>query len=168
MQNAQYEGELPRYRYRFGAVDFDASRLELFVAGAAAGAERKPLQVLRALLAHVDEVVTKDELIESVWAGRPTGDTLITNAITKLRKALGEADGGRIVTVPRFGYRLAGPVERVAVGRRLISRMQLAAGQAVPGREHFELQRQLGLSLGSEVWLAPKELHWFLPLIRLR
>jgi eukaryotic-like serine/threonine-protein kinase len=154
MQNGPYDADLPRYRYRFGAVDFDASRFELLVAGRAAEVEHKPLQVLQALLAHVDEVVTKDELIESVWAGRLTGDTLITNAITKLRKALGEVDGARIVTVPRFGYRLAGPVERIAVGRKLASRLQLSAEQPVPGREHFVLDSQLGQSLGSEVWLA--------------
>jgi eukaryotic-like serine/threonine-protein kinase len=154
MEITEHGAEMPRYRYRFCNAEFDEARFDLRVGELTVEVEAKPLLVLKQLLAHVDEVVTKDELIESVWDGRPTSDAQITNALTKLRKALGQAASERVITVPRFGYRLAGPVERMVVGRRLVSRMQLAAGQTVPGREHFELQRQLGLSLGSEVWLA--------------
>ena len=34
------------------------------------------------------------------------------------------------------------------------SPLALEAGKPVPGREHFVLERQLGRTLGSEVWLA--------------
>src|SRR5690606_20514156 len=61
---------------------------------------------------------------------------------------------GRIATVPRIGYRFDGPVERIAVGQRAASELELRAGQPVPGREHFLLERPLGRTLGSEVWLA--------------
>lgn len=142
------------FRWRFGAAEFDEARLELRVAGLAVDVEQKPLQVLAALLRHAGEVVTKPELFDSVWAGRITVDHVLATAVGKLRKALGE-DGERlIVTVPRVGYRLVGPVERVAVGRRLLSALDLKAGEVVPGRDHFVLQRQLVSAHGSEVWLA--------------
>jgi non-specific serine/threonine protein kinase len=40
------------------------------------------------------------------------------------------------------------------VGRRLASRFALRVGEAVPGREHFLLEKQLTGTAGSEVWLA--------------
>ncbi|MDE2148775.1 MAG: winged helix-turn-helix domain-containing protein [Gammaproteobacteria bacterium] len=144
----------PLYHYRFGNAEFDEARFELRVAGLPVDLEQRPLQVLTALLRHPDEVVTREELFETVWAGRPTVDNVLANAVAKLRKALGPEDGSRIVTLPRVGYRLTGPVERAAAGRRLVSRMDLAAGLPVPGCEHFLLEAQLGPSHGSEVWLA--------------
>src|SRR3546814_61517 len=65
-----------------------------------------------------------------------------------------ETEATRIQTLPRIGYRLTGPVERGVSGRRLNSRLDLAADQMVPGREHFILDRQLGPAHAGEVWLA--------------
>ena len=76
--------------------------------------EQKPLQLLGELLRHVDEVVTRDELFDSIWGGRRTVDNVLTNAVAKLRRSLGAAEEGRIVTIPRVGYRFTGPVERIA------------------------------------------------------
>ena len=142
------------YRWRFGTVEFDEARHELRVAGLAVDIEHKPLQVLSVLLRHVGEVVTKEELFDQVWTGRITVDHVLATAIGKLRKALDAAGEDRIATVPRVGYRLDGPVERVAQGQRLGTALSFAAGQPVPAREHFLLERPLGRTLGSEVWLA--------------
>ena len=142
------------YRWRFGTVEFDEARHELRVAGLAVDIEHKPLQVLSVLLRHVGEVVTKEELFDQVWTGRITVDHVLATAIGKLRKALDAAGEDRIATVPRVGYRLEGPVERVAQGQRLGTALSFTVGQPVPGREHFLLERPLGRTLGSEVWLA--------------
>ena len=142
------------YRWRFGPVEYDEARHELHVAGLAVEIEHKPLQVLSILLRHVGEVVTKEELFERAWAGRVTVDHVLATAVGKLRKALDAAGENRIVTVPRIGYRLDGPVERVALGQRLDGELRFEAGQPVPGREHFLLERPLGRTLGNEVWLA--------------
>lgn len=142
------------YRYRFGGAEFDEARFELSVGGLPVELERRPIEVLALLLRHAGEVVTKEELFESVWAGRVTVENVLANAVAKLRKGLGEANADRIVTQARVGYRLTGPVERVAVGRRHVNRLEFAAGQTVPERAHFILQRQLAGSSGSEVWLA--------------
>lgn len=142
------------YRWRFGAVEFDEARHELRVSGLPVEAEPRPLQVLALLLRHVGEVVTKEELFESVWAGRVTVDHVLATAIGKLRKALDAGGESRIVTVPRIGYRFDGPVERIALGHRPSGELTFEPGQPVPGREHFLLERPLGQTLGSEVWLA--------------
>ena len=142
------------YRWRFGTVEFDEARHELRVAGLAVDIEHKPLQVLSVLLRHVGEVVTKEELFDQVWTGRITVDHVLATAVGKLRKALDAAGEDRIATVPRVGYRLDGPVERVAQGQRRETALDFSAGQPVPGRGHFVLERALGRTLGSEVWLA--------------
>lgn len=146
--------DTPLYRYRFGTAEFDEAGFELRVGGLAVDLERKPLEILQQLLRHVGEVVTREELFESVWAGRITVDNVLANAMTKLRKGLGEANAESILTQPRVGYRFAGKLERVIVGRKPVSSLALVPGMAVPRREHFILQDQLGTSRSSEVWLA--------------
>lgn len=145
------------YRYRFGAAEFDEARFELKVSGLVVELERRPLEVLSLLLRHAGEIVTKEELLDTVWQGRITVENVLANAVAKLRKGLGEALAGQIRTQPRVGYRFTGPVERVAAGRRLVNRLALSAGQPLPGRGHFTLKDQLSGTRGSEVWLARHE-----------
>jgi non-specific serine/threonine protein kinase len=154
MKNDQDSNAQPTYRYRFGTAEFDEARFELRVAGLPAEVERRALEVLIYLLRHAGEVVTKEELFREVWAGRITVDKVLPNAIAKLRRALGEANADLLQTQPRIGYRLVGPIERIAVGRTLASKLDLVRGQPVPGRANFLLKRQLGSNRGNEVWLA--------------
>ena len=142
------------YCFRFGSAEFDESRFELKVAGLPVEVERRALEVLSCLLHHAGEVVTKEELFREVWAGRVTVDKVLPNAVTKLRRALGEANAEYITTQARIGYRLDGPVSRVAVGRTPAAPLELRAGEPVPGRPNFVLRRPLGAHRGSEVWLA--------------
>lgn len=142
------------FRWRFGNVEFDEARRELRISGLPVEMEHKPLEVLSLLLRHAGEVVTKEELFETVWAGRITVDHVLSTAVGKLRKALDTAGESRITTVPRIGYRFEGTLERMAVGDIPASPLALEAGTSVPGRPHFVLERQLGRTLGSEVWLA--------------
>lgn len=154
MQQQGPAEDSPLYRYRFGNAEFDEARRELRVDGAVVDLEQRPLQVLAALLHCPGEVVPRETLFDTVWAGRPTVDNVLANAVAKLRKALGAEGGTRIHTLPRVGYRLNGPVERTVAGRRSTDDFGLRAGQPVPGREHFRLSEQLGPAAGNQVWLA--------------
>jgi non-specific serine/threonine protein kinase len=142
------------WRWRFEDVEFDESRMALIVGGVQATVEPKPLQLLAELLRHVNEAVTRDELFESVWAGQVTIDHVLASAVNRLRRALGPSAAARIVTLPRIGYRLNGPVERMAAGPAPVSTSTLATGQAVHLRPGFRLDRRLGGGSGGEVWLA--------------
>ena len=124
------------YCHRFGNAEFDEARFELRVGGVVVEAQQKPLQLLGLLLAAPGEVVAKEHLYHEVRGDRVTVENVLANAVSKLRTALGEDAGRRVVTVPRQGYRLTGPVERVAVGRRFSSRLDLRSGMPVPGREN--------------------------------
>jgi non-specific serine/threonine protein kinase len=138
-------------RYQFENIEYDEIAALLCVDGEPVNIEPRPLQVLAELLRHAGEVVTKEELFDRVWDGRPTVDNVLANAVSKLRGVLGEAGAARIVTVPRVGYRLTGPVQRIEAGA---APQTLQAGQPVPAREGYVLERPLGRGSRSDVWLA--------------
>lgn len=144
----------PLFRWRFGSAEFDEARRELRLGGLPVELESRPLEVLAVLLRHAGEVVTKRELLDEVWRDRVTVEHVLATAVGKLRQALGPEGPQLIVTVPRIGYRLHAQVHRTAVGRAHVSELALTPGAPVPGREHFLLERPLGASHASEVWLA--------------
>lgn len=76
--------------------------------------EPKVIEVLVHLASHPDEVVTRDQLLAALWPGLVVGDDTLTQAIIKLRKALGDdARHPRFIeTIPKRGYRLIAPVRR--------------------------------------------------------
>ena len=100
--------EATGYIWNFAGCLVDERRRELKVHGTEVDLESKPWEVLRQLLLHAGEVVTKEELLEAVWPDTNVVDGSLATAVSKLRKALG--DESMIVTVPRIGYRLAVPV----------------------------------------------------------
>src|SRR5689334_14577083 len=70
--------------------------------------EPKVMEVLVYLAGHAGEVVSKESLIEAVWADTFVTDGVLTNSIWELRRAFGdEAKNPRFIqTVPKKGYRL--------------------------------------------------------------
>lgn len=118
------------YRFCIDAVVFDQATFQLHIAGAPVAVERRPLMLLNYLLENANELVTHDELHIQVWGAQVTVKNVLPNAMTKLRKALGES-GKRIVTVSGLGYRLTGPVYRESSGR-LPARIDLNAPLTEP------------------------------------
>ena len=72
----------------------------------------KAFDVLHYLVTHPDRLVTKDELLDTVWPETAVTDAVVRNAIGVLRKVLGDtAQTPRyIATVPRRGYRFLAQV----------------------------------------------------------
>ena len=70
------------------------------------------MAVLERLAAAGGDVVTRDELHESVWRGGAVTDDALTQCIVELRKALGDSarDPRFIETIPKRGFRLIEPV----------------------------------------------------------
>ena len=140
--------------WRFADYEFDELGRELRVKGRPADMESKPLDVLLQLLLHAGEVVTKEELLESVWPDVMVVDGSLATAVSKLRKAMGDEEHPVIVTVPRVGYRLAVPVYCKTVAAAAGPELGFKAGDVVPGREQWQLSRPMDVSGSSEVWLA--------------
>jgi eukaryotic-like serine/threonine-protein kinase len=140
--------------WRFADYEFDELGHELRVKGKPVELESKPLEILLQLLLHAGEVVTKDELLESVWPDVMVVDGSLATAVSKLRRAMGEDDHPAIVTVPRVGYRLGVPVYCKTVAAASGPELGFKIDDTVPGREQWQLFRAMERSGSSEVWLA--------------
>src|SRR5882672_5986619 len=60
--------------------------------------------VLRHLATNAGRVVTKDELLEVNWPSVTVTEDSLTQCISEIRRALGDAGRDLIRTVPRRGY----------------------------------------------------------------
>lgn len=141
------------YNWSFGTAEFDEGRWQLSVDGTLVEMERKPLEVLQYLLRHAGEAVTKEELLSTVWEGRIVVEAVLTNAIGKLRKALGDDGQPIILTLPKVGYRLDAKVTRRVV-EHVPEASRLNAGDTVPRRNNWQLEEALSRGGDGEVWLA--------------
>jgi DNA-binding winged helix-turn-helix (wHTH) protein/pimeloyl-ACP methyl ester carboxylesterase len=102
-------------RYRFGRHELDTDSVELRSDGAPRPLEPQVFDLLRLMAESAGRLVSHDELIEKVWAGRIVSDSAIAARISAARAALGD-DGARqefIRTVPKRGFRFVAPVERL-------------------------------------------------------
>src|SRR5262245_11550868 len=95
----------------------DLQRYELRCSGQVIKLEPQVFDVLVYLIQHRHRVVTKDELVEHVWAGRLVSEATLTSRMMAARRAVG--DRGReqrvIQTLHGRGYRFIVAVEEHTV-----------------------------------------------------
>ena len=99
--------------YRFGNFRVDLLRQQLSGPdGASLNLSARAYDVLVFLLAHRDRVVSKNELMKAVWPRSVVEENNLNQAITILRRALGDRrDSPQFVrTVAGRGYRFVGEV----------------------------------------------------------
>jgi len=116
-------------RVRLGPFELDPRSGELSSNGSRQTLPEQPLALLKALLAHPGELVTRDELRRELWPD----DTFVdfehglNVAVTRLRQALGDPAGNAryIQTVPKYGYRFCGEIEGQQAGTR-------QSGESIP------------------------------------
>jgi DNA-binding winged helix-turn-helix (wHTH) protein/cytochrome c-type biogenesis protein CcmH/NrfG len=103
--------------FSFGDFLVDAGARRVTRGGDVVPIPDRHIGVLLHLLAHAGSIVSKDGLIESAWSGLAVTDNSLEQAISGLRRVLGDAPDGTsyIQTVPRQGYRFTGAVTRTAV-----------------------------------------------------
>ena len=98
--------------FHFADYILDDGRRELRRGSDHIAVEPQVLDLLIYLIENNDRVVTRDDLIASIWGGRITSDTTLTSRIYAARRAIG--DNGRnqnlIRTIARKGIRFVGEV----------------------------------------------------------
>jgi DNA-binding winged helix-turn-helix (wHTH) protein/tetratricopeptide (TPR) repeat protein len=145
----------PRRILSVASIRFDEARQELTVDGQRRAIEAKPLALLHALLTRAGSVVSKRTLIEAVWGNADViSEASLTTAMSKLRAALGDPARDVIEAVHGSGYRIAHPVEVTVARETPRLAFTFRAGEPVPGRPQWHLQRPLGASPLNDVWLA--------------
>jgi DNA-binding winged helix-turn-helix (wHTH) protein/tetratricopeptide (TPR) repeat protein len=100
--------------YEFGPFRVDPDKETLARGGELVPLTPKTFQILLVLVRHNREVVTKDDLMRTVWPDTFVEEANLSRNIFMLRKALGDNSQDRfIVTVPGRGYRLAEDVHLI-------------------------------------------------------
>ena len=99
---------------RFGVFEFDAEKLELVRNGRPVRLQPQPAQVLRVLVEHAGQTVTREELRQAVWHDDTfvDFDRGLNFCIAQIRTALGDdaAAPRYIRTVPKRGYEFVCPI----------------------------------------------------------
>ena len=101
--------------YEFGPFRVDPEKETVVRAGELVSITPKTFQILLVLIRNSREIVTKDDLMKTVWPNTFVEETNLSRNIFMLRKALGDTaqDHRYIVTIPGQGYRLAEDVRLV-------------------------------------------------------
>ncbi len=91
--------------YKFGDWTFESASGELSSPGKSTRLQPKVAALLVFLLGNQHRLLSREELVDSVWGGRPVSDDAVNRSISILRQTLTPDDTqAYIETVPRRGY----------------------------------------------------------------
>jgi DNA-binding winged helix-turn-helix (wHTH) protein len=93
--------------FRFGDIEVKEREFLLIKSGEAAQVEPKAFRVLLLLLRNPGRLVTKDEILSTIWSDVAVSDDSLTRSIFILRRLLGDdtREPRYIETVHTVGYR---------------------------------------------------------------
>jgi DNA-binding winged helix-turn-helix (wHTH) protein len=111
----------------------DVERRELKRGGNPVAATPQVFDLLLYLICNRDRVVSKDELIVSVWGGRIVSDSALTTRINAVRAVLGDTGAERrfIRTIHRKGVRFVGDVRETPAEANAVWRLNPTAKEPV-------------------------------------
>jgi TolB-like protein/DNA-binding winged helix-turn-helix (wHTH) protein len=103
-------------KYRFSDFEIDLSQHELRQGGLSVHIEPQVFDLIVHLVRNHDRVVSKDELIDTVWKGRIISEAAFSSRINGARRVLGDngTDQLFIRTLHRRGFRFVGDVQTAA------------------------------------------------------
>jgi DNA-binding winged helix-turn-helix (wHTH) protein len=98
--------------YIFDDYALDPDRRELRCGATIVAMEPQVFDLLLHLIRHREHVVSRDELIESIWGGRIVSESALSTRINAVRGAIGDSGTEQrlIKTLPRRGVRFVGEV----------------------------------------------------------
>jgi len=108
--------------YRVGDLTLDVAARLLIRDSELVTLPPKTFELFVALVRQAPGVVSRRELMDSVWIDELVNDEALTQRVMLLRRALGDQSKKPryIASVPRWGYRIVAPVEALArAGARL-------------------------------------------------
>ncbi len=106
-------------QFHFSDHVLDVNLRELTRGGESVAVEPQVFDLLVHLIENRDHVVTKDDLIETVWDGRIVSESTLTSRINAARRAVGDSgkDQAVIRTIARKGFRFVGDVQKLRSGQ---------------------------------------------------
>jgi DNA-binding winged helix-turn-helix (wHTH) protein/tetratricopeptide (TPR) repeat protein len=103
-------------RYQFEQCEVDPAGYRLLVRGESVAMEPRVFELVVYLIEQRDRVVSKDELLERLWAGKYVTESTLTRAVYEARRALGDnsRDQRIIKTLHSRGYQFVADVRVIA------------------------------------------------------
>lgn len=135
--------------YRFSGHVLDLGARRLYGPQGEIALEPRPLALLVELLHRAGRVVSKQELLDRIWAGRDVSEGALARAVRVIRAALGEPVAQCLRTVHGTGYRWEGEVAFLPVATDPLG---LAAGRPLPGAPRWTLHQALPGSTALCCW----------------
>lgn len=106
--------------YRFGRFEIDAREKLLSSGGEIVPLTPKIFEMLLLLVRNNKRMLSKDEIMETVWANSFVEETNLTSNISRLRKILHQSGEKYIETYPKRGYRFRAEVEQIKADTEII------------------------------------------------
>jgi TolB-like protein len=174
-------------KFLFDNHALDTDRRELHRGSERIAVEPQVFDLLVYLVQNCDRVVSKDDLIASVWHGRIVSDSTLTSRINAVRKAVGDSgeDQKLIRTVARKGLRFVGTVHAKSNGAEPAHaagpldevREQSRAGLPLPDRPAIAVlpfinmggdaeQEYFSDGISEDIITALSKLRWFFVIAR--
>src|SRR5437762_10530045 len=100
-------------RYLFEEYAFDTDRRELHRGADVVSVAPQVFDLLDYLIRNRERVVSKDDLINTIWNGRIVSDAALTTRLNAARSAIGDSGEEQrlIKTLPRKRFRFVGAVQ---------------------------------------------------------
>jgi len=99
------EHEKPTAQYRVGDIEIDPASRSVTVAGEPVNFTAKEYDLLEYFVANAGRVISRDEILESVWGGQHTSDSNVIEVfVCHLRNKIGDNDNQIIRTIRGVGY----------------------------------------------------------------
>jgi TolB-like protein/DNA-binding winged helix-turn-helix (wHTH) protein len=103
-------------KYRFAQFEIDPSQHELRRAGQSMRIEPQVFDLIVYLVRNRDRIVSKDDLIETIWNGRVISEAALSSRINGARRVLGDNGNDQIFikTLHKRGFRFVADVEEIS------------------------------------------------------
>jgi TolB-like protein/DNA-binding winged helix-turn-helix (wHTH) protein/tetratricopeptide (TPR) repeat protein len=114
-----FERQGVKVQFVFAGCVLDGDKREFTRHSEPVAMEPQVFDLLLFLLQNRDRVVSRDDLIASVWNGRIVSESTLSTRITAARKAIGDTGEDQILikTYPRKGVRFVGDLQTAGVSR---------------------------------------------------
>jgi DNA-binding winged helix-turn-helix (wHTH) protein/tetratricopeptide (TPR) repeat protein len=106
----------PNVIFEFGSFRLEGRERRLRKGAASIALQPKVFDMLLLLVENAGHVLTKDDLMASLWGDTAVEEGNLAKNVWLIRRALGEAEGENryIETVPKAGYRFVAPVRTIS------------------------------------------------------
>ena len=155
-------------RFLIGQLTFDSGSRELSSATETLYLEPQAYQLLSLFIAAEQGQLSRDQMIEQLWAGRVVSESAINKSVSLLRKAFAQLDAATtyIETLPKVGYRLCQSVtpqmtemhEKVEAVQQVNSPAEQAIAVETATTVHTAVVKSPGLKtklILGVLWTAP-------------